>query len=127
MIRGIGLDLCEIGRMARAIENPRFLERVYTQDEQARILGMNGVRRGEVAAGIFAAKEAVCMALGTGFVGFGPADVEITRDALGRPGCAPRNAALERARALAGDGFSLHVSITHEAGMASAVAILEEL
>ena len=30
MILGIGSDIIHIPRVARAIENPRFLERVYT-------------------------------------------------------------------------------------------------
>jgi len=121
MIRGIGLDLCDIARMEKAIEKARFLERVYTERERERILGAKGVRKGEIAAGTFAAKEAVAKALGTGFDGFGPADIEITPDAKGRPVCAVYNNALTLL-----DGGRLHVSITHESGMAAATAIWEE-
>lgn len=120
MIRGIGLDLCEIARIERAIEKEHFLKRVFTPGERARIRGASDARRGEIAAGIFAAKEAVAKALGTGFDGFGPDAVEILPDAKGRPACALRGRALE----LAGSG-SVHVSITHERGMAAAVAIIE--
>ncbi len=35
MILGVGLDLCEIARVGRAIEKPRFLTRVYAPAEQA--------------------------------------------------------------------------------------------
>lgn len=121
MIAGIGLDLCAIGRMEKAIERERFLERVYTERERERIRAASGMRRGEIAAGLFAAKEAVAKALGTGFDGFGPADIEIAPDARGRPECALHN----RAAALAG-GRSIRVSITHESDMAAAVAILED-
>ena len=35
MILGIGSDITHIPRVARAIESPRFLERVYTARERA--------------------------------------------------------------------------------------------
>ena len=128
MILGVGIDLCRIERAAGAIERPRFLERVYTPAERARIEAASDVRRGEIAAGLFAAKEAVSKALGTGIAGFGPADIEITPDAAGCPRCALHGGALDRAMALAGgDGFRLWVSITHEQGMAAATAVVERV
>lgn len=120
MILGIGLDLCEIRRIEQAIEKPHFLERVFTPGERARILAADGHRRGEIAAGMFAAKEAVAKALGTGFDGFGPDAVEILPDPRGRPVCTLHNRALERA----GNARVL-VTITHESGFAAATAILE--
>ena len=125
MISGIGLDLCAVERAARAIERPRFLERVYTPAEAGRIRAASGARRGEIAAGLFAAKEAVAKALGTGFAGLGPWDIEITPDGAGRPLCTLSGGALERARALCGEAPRVWVSVTHESGMAAAVAILE--
>ena len=125
MIAGIGLDLCEIERMKKAIERPRFVERVFTAAEAERIRAASDIRRGEIAAGLFAAKEAVSKALGTGFAGVGTADIEITPDAAGCPRCALSGKAHDRARALCGESYALWVSITHEAGMAAATAILE--
>lgn len=120
MILGIGLDLCDIRRIEGAIEREQFLKRVYTPREQARITSAAGVRRGEIAAGMFAAKEAVAKALGTGFDGFFADAVEILPDEKGRPVCTLYRGALERA----GDA-RVWVSITHESGMAAATAILE--
>ena len=120
MILGVGLDLCEIARMEKAILNGHFMARVYTEKEQERIRSGRGVRVGEIAAGTFAAKEAVAKALGTGFDGFGPADIEVLPDDHGRPACTLHNRAAE----LAGDA-RVHLSVTHESGMAAAVAILE--
>ena len=120
MILGIGLDLCDIRRIEGAIEREQFLKRVYTPREQARITSAAGVRRGEIAAGLFAAKEAVAKALGTGFDGFFADAVEILPDEKGRPVCTLYRGALERA----GDA-RVWVSITHESGMAAATAILE--
>ena len=120
MIAGIGLDLCEIARMARAIEKEHFLNRVFTGAERARILAAQGTRRGEIAAGMFATKEAVAKALGTGFDGFGPDAVEILPDPCGRPVCTLYRKAL----ALAGPA-RIWVSVTHESGMAAATAVIE--
>ena len=126
MILGIGIDLCEIQRISEAIERPRFLERVYTPAERARIEAAPGVRQSEIAAGLFACKEAVAKALGTGFTGFFADAIEITPDDLGRPVCALSGGALKRATELAGDGgFRVWVSITHEGGFAAAQAIIE--
>ena len=120
MILGIGLDLCEIHRIEKAIVRANFLERVFTSPERTRILSATGPRRGEIAAGLFAAKEAVAKALGTGFDGFGPDAVEILPDVHGRPTCVLHKKALE----IAGTGH-VFVSITHESDMAAATAILE--
>ena len=120
MILGLGLDLCRIERIAQAVERPRFLDHVYTPRERSRILAASPPRRGEIAAGLFAAKEAVAKALGTGFSGFGPADIEILPDASGRPVCTLHGGAKDRS-----GGGRVWVSVTHEAGMAAATAVLE--
>lgn len=126
MIRGVGLDLCEIERMGRAIEREHFVDRVFTPAEAERIRAASDIRRAEIAAGLFAAKEAVAKALATGFDGFGTADIEIIPDPAGRPICRLHKGALERAEALCGEGRCfVWVSITHEKGMAAATAIIE--
>jgi holo-[acyl-carrier protein] synthase len=125
MILGVGMDLCQIERIEKAIAKPRFMERVFTPAERARIEAAGGVRHGEIAAGTFAAKEAVAKALGTGFAGLGPWDIEIVPDDLGRPRCTLSGGALARAEALCGKGPRVWLSITHENGMAAAMAILE--
>ena len=119
MIAGLGIDLCEIARIEKALDRSRFLARVFTDGERERI-----ARRGaKTAAGLFAAKEAVAKALGSGFDGFGPADVEILWDDAGRPSCRLTGGAEARLRAIG--GAEAFVSITHDAGMAAAVAVIE--
>lgn len=120
MILGVGTDLCAIERIAKALENPRFLQRIYTPAEQTRLDGLCAERRYERAAGMFAAKEAVSKALGTGFTGFGFADVEILSDAMGKPVVQLHGKAAE----LAGNA-NVHLSISHEGGMAIAFAVIE--
>jgi holo-[acyl-carrier protein] synthase len=120
MILGLGIDLCDIARIERAIKNERFLSRVYTERERAKI-----AERGfSTAAGYFAAKEAASKALGTGFRNFMLKDIEIIPDALGRPEAILYNGALERMRALG--GHRMMVSITHSGGYAAAVFIIEQ-
>lgn len=126
MIIGIGVDLLEIERVKRLLEQPhgeRFLERVLTPRE--RELAMRRVGRlAEFVSGRFCAKEAVVKALGCGIgreVGF--RDIEIAPDAAGKPECRLSDDAWKRL------GFPypvrLHVSITHSATTAAAYAIAE--
>ena len=85
MIAGLGIDVCEISRIEKALEHPRFALRAFTEGERARI----AQRGAKTAAGLFAAKEAVAKALGSGFDGFGLQDVEIQWDEAGRPPVPP--------------------------------------
>ena len=120
MIHGVGTDLCEIARIGRALENDRFLLRIYTPAEQERLSGLGPERRIECAAGLFAAKEAIAKALGTGFTGFGFADIEILPDEKGCP-----RAALHGGAADVLQKKTVHVSISHDGGMALAFAVIE--
>lgn len=114
-IRGLGLDLCEISRMQDHLED-RFLDKYFTEEETAYIRS-RGVQAAHSMAGIWAAKEAVLKALGTGIV-FPLREVEIGHTALGQPTVTLHGRAAEAAQ---GGGFLL--SITHEGGMAAAVAV----
>ena len=118
MIRGIGTDITEIARIQKAMENPRFAERVYTIRERESLKNLCETRMAERAAGLFCAKEAVAKAFGTGFSGFGFSDIEILEDELGKPNVYLHGNA-ER------DGH-VHVSVAHDAGLATAFAVWEE-
>ena len=65
MVFGIGNDIVEIKRIARAIENEHFKKRVFTEKE-IEILEKKGINKISSYAGRFAAKEAISKALGTG-------------------------------------------------------------
>lgn len=81
MILGIGTDIVEIARIKRSITNPSFLKKCYTNEEIQYC-----TKKGPASfAGLFAAKEAVSKALGTGFSGFSPAHIKITHNKAGRP------------------------------------------
>lgn len=119
---GVGVDLCAIERMARAIEKPHFAQRVFTERERA-YFDARGRGRAQSAAAMFAAKEAVAKALGTGFGrGVMPEQIEITHDACGAPGVALYGEAQARLRALGGGKILL--SLTHEGEQALAFALI---
>ncbi|MCL1935184.1 MAG: holo-ACP synthase [Defluviitaleaceae bacterium] len=77
----IGTDIIEIKRIAKAIEKPKFLQKYYTENE----INLIKKRGTKVAATNFAGKEAVSKAFGTGFLNFGPIDIEILRAKSGEP------------------------------------------
>lgn len=126
MVRAVGIDVCDVARLARALEGEagrRLRERVFTPEECAYCEG-RGAARLESYAARFAAKEAVAKALGTG-IGAALAwrDVEVVR-----AGTAPPALRLGgRARTLAAErGVERwHVALSHAAGVAVAMVVAE--
>jgi len=83
-VKGIGVDIVEIGRLKRAIERyPQLQSRLFTSREREYCLSK--ARAHLHFAVRFAAKEAALKALGTGFRGVKWTDMEVRRDSLGRP------------------------------------------
>ena len=123
-MKGLGIDLCEIGRIEAAIgKSEGFLPRYFTPEEQAYIAGRGAVGA-QSAAGMFAAKEAFLKALGVGLSGgVAMADVGVSHDPLGRPTYALGEKALEKIRELGAE--RAHLSVTHDGGMAAAVCVIE--
>jgi holo-[acyl-carrier protein] synthase len=123
MIFGIGTDIVKIERVAAVYERfgGHFVERLLLPEERA-VFDANK-RPARFLAMRFAAKEAIVKALGTGFGhGVWIRDVGFIANAWGRPEVrfSPRGRAVAD-RLGAGDG---HVSLTDEAGLVVAVAIL---
>ena len=122
-IVGIGTDMCTVSRIAKAIEKEHFYQSVYLDGERA-YLAAKGRGKAESAAAMFAAKEAVAKALGTGFAkGVGVTMIEVTHDELGAPGVLLHEGAKERLAAIGGKRVLL--SLTHEGDMAMAFAVIE--
>lgn len=124
MILGHGVDLAEVERVRRSVERfgGRFLERVFTEGERA--YAGDGPRCHEHLAARFAAKEAVFKALGTGWAqGVGWTDIEVVREASGRPALVLHGKAREMAEALGVRNW--HLSLTHTGTMAMASVIAE--
>ena len=117
MILGIGNDIVEISRIAKAISNEKFLKRVYTEKE-IEIISKKGNSEASYA-GRFSAKEAISKALGTGVRNFNLTDIEILNDELGKPFVVFKNDLLEIMK-----GKKIEISISHSREYATAIAIL---
>jgi holo-[acyl-carrier protein] synthase len=114
-IIGVGIDVVDIERFGEALaRTPNLAERLFTPAERTRPLASLAAR--------FAAKEAAAKALGA------PGDMhwhdaEIVSESSGRPLLELRGTVLARADALG--ATSVHLSLSHDAGIASAVVVLE--
>ena len=80
LIFGTGVDVIEIGRIAKASGSEHFNEKVYTAAELAETKKL-----AHRLAGFFAAKEALLKAMGTGLVGFNWREMEIVHNEQGAP------------------------------------------
>ena len=124
MILGIGTDLCDVGRIERALERfgERFAKRILVASEMQRF------RRHRKPAGYlakrFAAKEAFSKALGTGIrFPVNWHNVWVENERSGKP-------SLKFSRPLAGllkrrGVKKVYVSLTDEPGMACAFVVVE--
>ncbi len=124
MILGVGLDVVETERVAQALaaHGRRFEERVYTPAELAEC--SQRADRAQALAGRFAAKEAFLKALGTGVVrGLSFQQIEVVQQRPGRPTLKLAGAAAARARRKR--VRRVHLTISHQPGLAAAVVILE--
>jgi holo-[acyl-carrier protein] synthase len=115
VILGVGIDVVDIARFAETLERtPTIRGRLFTATEQERSLASLAAR--------FAAKEALAKALGAP-TGMGWLDAEVVNAPTGDPRLEMRGSVLARAEALG--VRSVHVSLSHDAGIASAVVVLE--
>lgn len=115
MIVGIGVDLVDVPRFEEHLERaPRLLPRLFSASER--------VLKPRSLAARYAAKEALIKALG-GSDGVHWTDIEVTSEASGRPvfSLSGETAATVAARGIT----ALHLSMSHDAGLATAYVIAE--
>jgi holo-[acyl-carrier protein] synthase len=118
-IVGLGVDICEIPRMERAISrHPTFRDRVFTPEEIAYC--ESKARPAESYAGRFAAREATIKALG-GYGGRRWQDISVTRHPSGAPGIRLDGNAKRHADALG--VTEVLITFTHEKTNAVAFAV----
>lgn len=108
-----GIDMVEIKRIEKSLESKRFIDMVYSSEEQELLKERNF--RAETAAANFCAKEAFSKALGTGVRGFSLNEVSVLRDSMGAPYLKLTGSALK----LAGNKI-FSVSLTHTKDTAAA-------
>jgi holo-[acyl-carrier protein] synthase len=115
MIVGVGIDVVDTGRFAEALaRTPRLAGRLFTEGERGLPLRSLAAR--------FAAKEALAKAIGAPR-GLLWTDAEIVTGPDGRPRLQVSGTAAAVAAGLGVPGW--HLSLSHDAGIASAVVIAE--
>jgi holo-[acyl-carrier protein] synthase len=117
---GVGIDAVDVERFRTVLRRRQaFAARVFTPAERAEAAARHDPVPGLAAR--FAAKEAVMKSLSVGLGAFDFADVEVVRGEGGAPALSVtgRAAALADERSVGG----WHISLTHTASVAMAVAV----
>lgn len=114
----VGVDACDVAKLRRQLRlpsAPRFLANSFTEQELDYCAG-----QAERIAARWAAKEAVAKAIGSGFRGLQPAQIEIRRHLDGAPYVQPVG---NQPWPLDAHIWSWLVSLGHEGDLAIAAAI----
>ncbi|AKU16011.1 holo-ACP synthase [Luteipulveratus mongoliensis] len=115
MIVGVGIDVVDVARFEQTLERtPALRDRLFTVDEAS--LPINSL------AARFAAKEALAKALGAP-AGMHWTDATVARRDGGQPYLVITGTVQSRANDLGIQSF--HLSMSHDAGIASAVVVAE--
>ncbi|ANJ27846.1 holo-ACP synthase [Agromyces aureus] len=115
MIAGIGIDVVDIARFERSIaRTPALVDRLFAESERGRPARSLAAR--------FAAKESLIKALG-GHAVVRWHEMTVVQDADGNPDFELSGGLADHMRALGID--RVHLSMSHDAGIASAFVILE--
>jgi holo-[acyl-carrier protein] synthase len=115
VIVGIGIDVCDVERFGASLRRtPALAERLFTPTERERPLASLAAR--------FAAKEAVAKALRAPG-GLGWHDAEVVSESSGRPLLVLRGTVRAAADTLG--VRQVHLSLSHDAGVAAAFVVLE--
>jgi len=122
MILGIGCDICDIGRIAKLIDQDgeRFLNRVFLKSERERLQLRTPMAPG--FAKVYAAKEALVKAFGGGH-DISWQDIEVIKNLQGRPEYVLHGAAHAMAKKLADGDYQIHLSLSDEIPYAIAYTI----
>lgn len=123
MIYGIGVDVLDTRRIERTLAKfgEHFTRRLLMPEEHDQLAKVK--RRDRFIAMRFAAKEAIVKAMGTGFAhGVWIRDIGVKQNSWGKPEVifSKRGDRVRRALGI-GEG---HVTLTDEAGLVVAVAVL---
>lgn len=124
MIIGTGIDIAEIARFERFVseDNQALFRRLFTNREMEYCFARKLCA--QHLALRFAAKEAFVKALGTGIRdGINWLDIEVVNDQLGKPGLELSGKAAEIF--VAAGCWRAHLSMSHDAGAAVAMVVLE--
>lgn len=121
MVLGLGIDIIEIARVRKSIQNygDKFLQKVFT-DEEIKYCDSKFNKYQHYAAR-FAAKEAVYKALASGWKeGLRWKDIEIQNDTSGMPSINPSG----KLKTFLSKNTQLKISISHSDNYVTSVAII---
>jgi holo-[acyl-carrier protein] synthase len=122
MITGIGIDIVQVKRMERWINDRKLMERYFHKDELA-VVFSPGKSPAQSLAVRFAAKEAFGKALGTGLANITLKDIMVYNKDNGKPEIKLTGTAKNALETSGAD--RVHVSLTHERENAVAMVVLE--
>jgi holo-[acyl-carrier protein] synthase len=112
MIDGIGIDVVDIARFLESLERtPGLREKIFTESEQ--------IKPAQSLAARFAAKEALYKALSPSH-GLHWHEAEVINAPNGKPEFLFRGEIADLI-----DGAKVHLSLSHDAGIASALVVIE--
>lgn len=115
MIVGVGIDVVDVDRFVESLtRTPGLRDRLFTPAEAALPPASLAAR--------FAAKEAIAKALGAP-AGLAWHDAEVVKEESGRPRFRLSGTVAASAQALG--ARDVHLSLSHDAGIASAIVVLE--
>ena len=113
MIEGVGIDVVNIDRFKESLERtPGLSEKLFTESERSKNLQSLAAR--------FAAKEALAKALSAEH-GLQWHDAEVINLENGKPEFLFRGEIAQLIR-----GSRVHLSLSHDGGIASAIVVIEE-
>lgn len=108
---GVGIDIVEIDRIKKQIDNKRFVEMVLSSEEIERFNNFSEIRKTEFLAGRFACKEAIIKCL-SDYENVNMSSLNITNNEKGKPEIEYKD-------------YIILLSISHERHYAIAIASLE--
>ena len=118
MIYGIGVDLCSISRIEKAIESKYFRDRIFSPEEIFYAESKGVKRRSQSYAACFAAREAFCKASGINLMNvMNGENFAVIHDSDGRP-CIRLSEKFDFQ-------YKIFLSLSHEKDFACAMVVIE--
>ena len=117
-----GIDIIEISRIKKSIQNPRFIDKIFSEEEQKELLLKKNKRNKiESIAARFCAKEAFAKAIGTGIFNINLREVEILHESTGKSYIKLTGNLYKKYK-----NSEISVSLSHEKTYACAIVICTE-
>ena len=118
MIQGIGVDLCSIARIKKAIESKHFRDKIFSPEEISYAESKGITKRAESYSACFAAREAFCKASGINLMSvMNGESFAVIHDSQGKP--------YIRLSEKFGFEYKIFLSLSHEKDFVCAMVVIE--